>query len=561
MSNAAVYLNPEAYDTSGKALMGRHSAGESFLKGFLDYASVDRLYFWNVADSPRAELETLVGRLSKIDKPVEWIDRNQRNRLKAAGAVHLPSPNLTREAWARRAFGDTAYSLTGITHTTATHRIMDAIGDLTLAPVHPWDAIICTSRAVRDSVRIQLEATAEHLRARLGAAHVPMPRLETIPLGTHTSLFAPAPGAREAWRTKLDIPADDIVALYVGRFSILSKMNPIPMAIALERAARRTKRKLHWVMSGWATDPRLEKRYHEVIATYCPSVKRHVVDGRDPEVRFSIWAVGDLFLSLSDNIQETFGLTPVEAMAAGLPCVVSDWDGYRDTVRHGVDGFRITTYAPRPGLGQDLAYRHASLWDSYDAYVGAASQFVSVDVREATQAIVDLVQNAELRRRMGESAREQAAKAFDWRVIIPRYQALWSELEAVRRSGVEPPKTRNENDNPWRLDPFRQFASYPSEWLTATNGLTLAPGMTQAKAAELWTKPLVRMAGHVLPTNAEAERIIVLLGKAKRATAGDIISAFPKPRRPIIERGLLWMAKYGLLIVLSRSSDQPDPYV
>ena len=41
-------------------------------------------------------------------------------------------------------------------------------------------------------------------------------------------------------------------------------------------------------------------------------------------------------MSLADNIQETFGLTPVEAMAAGLPCVMSDWDGYRDTVRDGV---------------------------------------------------------------------------------------------------------------------------------------------------------------------------------------------------------------------------------
>jgi len=28
-------------------------------------------------------------------------------------------------------------------------------------------------------------------------------------------------------------------------------------------------------------------------------------------------------------------------MAAGLPCVVTDWDGYKDTVRHGEDGFRV----------------------------------------------------------------------------------------------------------------------------------------------------------------------------------------------------------------------------
>ena len=34
---------------------------------------------------------------------------------------------------------------------------------------------------------------------------------------------------------------------------------------------------------------------------------------------------------------------PVEAMASGLPVIVSDWDGYKETVRDGVDGFRIPT--------------------------------------------------------------------------------------------------------------------------------------------------------------------------------------------------------------------------
>ena len=33
-----------------------------------------------------------------------------------------------------------------------------------------------------------------------------------------------------------------------------------------------------------------------------------------------------MFVSLSDNIQETFGLTPIEGMASGLPLIVSDAD-------------------------------------------------------------------------------------------------------------------------------------------------------------------------------------------------------------------------------------------
>ena len=51
----------------------------------------------------------------------------------------------------------------------------------------------------------------------------------------------------------------------------------------------------------------------------------------------------DIFVSLADNIQETFGLSVIEAMASSLPLVVSDWNGYKDLVNHGFNGFRIPT--------------------------------------------------------------------------------------------------------------------------------------------------------------------------------------------------------------------------
>ena len=43
-------------------------------------------------------------------------------------------------------------------HTTASTRAMDAIADLLTDPIQPWDALICTSRAVQSNVRQILEA-------------------------------------------------------------------------------------------------------------------------------------------------------------------------------------------------------------------------------------------------------------------------------------------------------------------------------------------------------------------------------------------------------------------
>jgi glycosyltransferase involved in cell wall biosynthesis len=124
-----------------------------------------------------------------------------------------------------------------------------------------------------------------------------------------------------------------------------------------------------------------------------------------------------VFCSLSDNIQETFGIVPIEAMASGLPVVVSDWDGYKDTVRDGIDGFRIATCMPQAGLATDLALRHALDVDTYDMYCGHTCSLVSVDIEQAAQAFVDLFESAALRQTMGEAGRKRAQQVYDWKVI------------------------------------------------------------------------------------------------------------------------------------------------
>ena len=43
-----------------------------------------------------------------------------------------------------------AYSLVGMIHTLAPPKVRELIGDVLVAPVQPWDALICTSPAVRE---------------------------------------------------------------------------------------------------------------------------------------------------------------------------------------------------------------------------------------------------------------------------------------------------------------------------------------------------------------------------------------------------------------------------
>lgn len=554
MGNAAIYLNPEAVDTTRPRLMGRHAAGEGFVRGYLRHSTAERFFFWNVAHRPAAELDALLARIAPVRRPVRHIDRQDRRLgLGAAGAVHLPQPQIAREAWRRRmADARTAYGISGITHTTASADIMDAICDLLTAPVEPWDALVCTSAAVRASVETQLEAMRADLEGRLQAQRLPEVRLHTIPLGVNVDDFRPDPADRAALRAELGLPDEAVVVLYVGRFNPQAKMNPLPMALALERAAQAAGRPVAWVQAGWAADAASRRAYADQCRALAPSVIHHVLDGRRADIRFRIWSLGDVFLSLSDNIQETFGLTPVEAMAAGIPCVVSDWDGYRDTVRHGVDGFRVATRAPRPGTGLDLAYRHANEWISYNQYVGAVAQTTAVDVGEAARALTDLIDNPDLRRRMGQAAQARAVQVFDWSAVIPQYEAMWAEMNAIRvKAGPVPQEPRGLAPNPRRPDPYVLFAGYPSQVLTDDTAVMLTPGKGWADCQTLFGLSIAATGGVALPTMLEFERLAQAIAEAPQTiTVGQAVEGFAPVRREYARRGVLWLAKYDVVTLL-----------
>jgi glycosyltransferase involved in cell wall biosynthesis len=546
MTNAALLIHRDAYDTTGERLLGRHSAGESFLRGFLRHADVDEFRFWHAGDGVSVEqLDELVRRIEPPSRPVRWFLTHQRNLLGEAGVLNLPGPMLGAEAWARRPYGATSYSVCGLTHTTATARTMDSIADLLRAPTEGHDALVCTSSAVRASVEAQLDGVRAYLDEEFGGPRRRAePQRVTIPLGVNVEDFRTSPEDRKAWRERLEIPQDAVVALYVGRFNAGEKMNPALMALALERAAKETGAPLYWVNSGWSEAEADDDRFHAWTRALCPSVRYRHLDGRPAEVRFSIWSVADVFISFSDNIQETFGLAPVEAMAAGLPCVVTDWDGYRDTVRHGEDGFRVPTAAPAPGDGFDLAYRHAQGWTSFTEYAGASAQFTAIDYAAATEALSALIRDADLRRRLGRQAQVRARQLFDWSAIVPQYQALWGEQNARRLAAPPQPPRR---DNPFRPDPFSLFAAYPTHHLADDWRVTVPAGLAWADAKALLGSPLAGYGAVNRPTLEEVEQILDSLVGRSGARAGDLAQAFPAARRPAIARGLLWVARFGVI--------------
>ncbi len=472
-TNAVLFHHPDGVDTARPKLMGRHAAGEGFLKGFVRHAGVEAFYAHGVNN---AHFDDFVQRVQQWDpgrRPCHWVPAGRMGQVPSPTTLVVPGPGLGPFAWRRRLIGARGYSLVGVTHTTASEGAMDGLAALLTTPVQPWDAVVCTSNAVKGMVVRLLDGWRDFLDRRTGGNARIEVQLPVIPLGVDCDAFPDdetARATRARLRRGLGIGDDDVAVLFVGRLSFHAKAHPLPMYLALEEAAQRTGKRLFLIQAGWFANAGIEKQFREGAKAFCPSVTPIFLDGREPEVRFNVWFAADIFTSLSDNVQETFGLTPVEAMAAGLPVVVSDWNGYRDTVRHGVEGFAVPTWMPAPEPGADLALASelelagAEARDqAYNLYCGTVSQCTAVDVGVAVEAFHALVADPALRQRLGEAGRRRARESYDWRTVVAAYQALWQELDAARQRDTEvAPWTEGAAANPLRDDPFALFADYPT---------------------------------------------------------------------------------------------------
>lgn len=550
--NAALYYHPEAYTTAGPKLMGRNAAGESFLRGYFAHSRASTLWV-QTEQTAHAEHFAQAARQAGRSEPVRAVVKNQAGGLAGlahAGTVYLPGPGLGEWASPRAFYGHAAWSLCGITHTTSSARAMDAIAELITAPVQPWDALICTSTAVHDNVQRVLQAQADALQARLGIQRLMLPQLPVIPLGIHTQDFQFTPAQRQAARASLQLDEHTRVVLFMGRLSFHAKAHPLAQYQALQQAAQRSGQRVVLIECGWHANDFITKAYADAARLACPDVPVITLDGRKPQDRLTAWAAADIFCSLSDNIQETFGITPIEAMAAGLPVVVSDWDGYKDTVRHGVDGWRVPTLMPQAGLGGDLALRHALELDTYDMYCGHTCSLVAVDVQATAQAFESLLASPERCAQMGAAGRERARAQFDWAAIIPRYESLWGDLAQRRAAAADTPAARP-SAQPWpaRMDPFQAFAAYPTLRLEPHTPLRRTHhnlDEAEDQVRRMRALAMVDFARLVLPSEAEVQAVLTAASTTAQP-AVDLLHNIPEERRAAVFRALAWLVKLGVL--------------
>lgn len=538
--NAAIWFAPDGFDPE-KGVNGRRMAGDSFLRGWFRHAAVDEWLALTHGPSDARQFHDF----STKHRPGEKVRVERLENARAiapVGTMFISGPNFATEAWRRSLWGETAYSICGITHTISTKAVMEGAWHLRAAPQAEWDAVICTSRAVRAAVSMQMDLIDDFLERRFGGKPPPRPQLPVIPLGVDCDAFRPDPAAGAALRKELGIDAQDSVALIVARLSPHEKFDPLPVYLALQRAQTGAGRKLHLILYGNFPDTYSQRVFLEPAGQLMPDVPLHHLPHENAARRLAALLAAEMFLFPIDNLQESFGIAPVEAMAAGLPVVASDWDGVRDTVDGGA-GFRIPTTGARPEHVTATGLRYHGGTDNYIQYLSQLSAVTQIDIGQMAKAIRRLIQEPDLRATMGAAGQARARTLFDWKVVIPAMQDLFAELDAIRRSADparHPPIVASAL--PVAPSPMTYFRAFPTDTLAKDvrfrwSGTTTLP---VAKMIALRDYPVTK---RIFEMPDDVVLVASALAARGSATAAEI-SADVKFSAVKVERCLLWLMKY-----------------
>ena len=220
------------------------------------------------------------------------------------------------------------------------------------------------------------------------------PRLLEVPPGVDCARFAPwdAP-TRAAARLRLGLPVDAPLVVSVSRLVPRKGMDVLIEAV---RRLRRSYPDLVLAIAGTGREAqRLAARARRGAAPV------RFFGQVSEEDKRALLASADVFAMACRKRwwgleEEGFGIVFLEAAASGTPQVAGDSGGAAEAVDDGVSGVVVR----RPQ-----------------------------DAGEVAGALRRLLADAELRRRMGDAARERACRAFDYDVLAAKLAAALAEVQ------------------------------------------------------------------------------------------------------------------------------------
>lgn len=208
-----------------------------------------------------------------------------------------------------------------------------------------------------------------------------------IPNGVDTDLFRPGVDGTLV-RQRCAISDDARVMLFVGTLDRAHHYRQVDLLLRAVKAVQ--DRDLHVLVAG---DGDQMPEYQRLAQELGVRSRVHFLGTVAHQALPNVYGVADLVV-LPSQLQESFGLVLIEAMACGKPVITSNLPGARTVVSDGKDGLLV-----RPGDGDDLADKIRVLLD-----------------------------DPQHRREMGEQGRAKVEAKYAWPRIIPKLVRVYEDV-------------------------------------------------------------------------------------------------------------------------------------
>jgi glycosyltransferase involved in cell wall biosynthesis len=294
----------------------------------------------------------------------------------------------------------------------------------------PWlvaDGYMANYREVLDRLPLVL-ATSKWVKSVYVRDGLSGDNIDILPVGCDTDMFIPrdrddpkVATVREA----LGVAPDQIMILTVGGDATSKGAQEVMQALALiDTKAPDWK----YVCKVWP-QPRT-KHQNQIdlqLATQLGIEKNVVYTTNIISRNFMPYLLAACDIYAAPSRLEGFGMIQVEANSCGKPVIGIKAMGLLDTMVHGQ-----TAYLAR--IAQEVRVKETVVGDESGYESGHRVVFKNprtVDYRASIHDIADylleLMRNAELRRKMGEAGRERAIENYSFRVIAKRFVQIVSE--------------------------------------------------------------------------------------------------------------------------------------
>lgn len=534
MRTLGMLATPGTWSTPGGPLVGRTVANAQFLRALLRHSRFDEISLFIGETADLAALERLTQDWNVPEERLAAYTVWQLPELLARGrldVLHHAShvDRLYDLLAARDRFATRTVPVTGQIHSLSYPRYHQELARHLLVRPSASDALFCSSTAGRTVIEKSLDRVEREAQAVGLAGALPRWNLPVVPLGV--DLEAVRGGDRLGTRRALNLPENACLVTCLARFTEFDKLDLFPVLRVLERLVSQPTAgapPVYLLLAGarqGTKTPEMLELWARHLGVF--DRLRLKVDFADAEKK-DLLAASDVFVSPVDNVQETFGQSVIEAMAAGLPVVVSDFDGYKDTVDDEV-GVRVPTrlnadWAELSELAPLLYERPLHL---------ALGQSVEVDLAVFERALRELASDAPRREKLGKAALARAKERYDWEVVINRYEYEWHRLAA---SGAKP----SGKAHPLQLDYGEFFGHF------TTGGADTSRKVVRAeKATEFVIYPELK---HLF---VEEDVQALLQATAEPRTLAELevqMRARLEDRRPWIAGFVVgWLMKQGLL--------------